>query len=171
MAFCRFMQSLWIPARELSITWGEDPQYWNWTHHRSCSSEVAELIRVCWLEIIGRVDARRLREKTSYGAFLVFKLEDWSHDLEKATASVRFLKEIAEGSGDEGCTLFLDTKTCHEEKGRFPHHRVDEWMEIKLGEFFNNLGDDGEVEMRLIEKNNSNWKSGLVVRGIDIQPN
>lgn len=135
------------------------------------SSEVAELVRSCWLEIIGKIDVRSLRVKTSYSAYLVFKLQEESKELQKATASVRFLKEISEGSADEGYGVFIDTKECDAERDRFPHCRSDGWMEIKLGEFFNNLGDDGEVEMRLIEKNNPKWKTGLIVRGIDIRPN
>ncbi|XP_047937658.1 F-box protein PP2-B11-like isoform X1 [Salvia hispanica] len=166
------MQSFWIGARELSITWSEDPQYWNWLHLDSCSGEVAELVRSCWLEIIGKIDTRSLRLKTSYSAYLVFKLQEGCKELQKATASVRFVKEIGEGSADEGYGVFIDTTACDAgERGRFPHCRSDGWMEIKLGEFFNNLGDDGEVEMRLIEKNNPKWKIGLVVRGIDIRPN
>ncbi|KAG8391219.1 hypothetical protein BUALT_Bualt01G0165000 [Buddleja alternifolia] len=154
---------------ELSITAVEDVVAI--AESRVSLAEVAELLKVCWLEIIGLVDVKMLQIKTSYSAYLVFKLEDWSNELDKATASVRFVKEITDGSGDEGYLMFLDTKNCQCDKGRFPQCRGDGWMEIKLGEFFNNLGDDGEVEMRLIEKNNLNWKSGLVVRGIDIRPN
>lgn len=135
------------------------------------SEEVAELIRVAWLEIIGKIDVRSLRVKTSYTAYLVFKLQESSVELQKATASVRFEKEITEGSADEGYRVFIDARDSDEKRGRFPFLRSDGWMEIKLGEFFNNLGDDGEVEMRLIEKNNLNWKAGLIVRGIDIRPN
>ncbi|XP_057778211.1 F-box protein At2g02240-like [Salvia miltiorrhiza] len=164
--------SFWIAARELSITWSEDPQYWNWIRLDSCSSEVAELVRSCWVEIIGKIDVRSLRVKTSYSAYLVFKLQEGCKEMQKATASVRLVKEIREGSGDEGYGVFIDTTACDaEERGRFPHCRSDGWMEIKLGEFFNNLGDDGQLEMRLIEKNNPNWKTGLLVRGIDIRPN
>lgn len=136
------------------------------------SSEAAELVRSCWLEIFGNIDLKRLRVKTSYTAYLVFKLQDSSRELQKATASVRLVKEITENSADEGYTVFIDTKACSpDQKGRFPHARSDGWMEIKLGEFFNNLGDDGELEMRLIVKNNPKWKTGLLVRGIDIRPN
>lgn len=41
-------------------------------------------------------------------------------------------------------------------------------MEIELGEFYNDEGDDGEVEMRLREI--SDWKSGLIVEGIEVRP-
>lgn len=136
-----------------------------------CSLEVAELLNVCWLDIRGKIDASRLARKTSYSAYLVFKLKDNHRGLEKAIASVRLVKEKAEGTDDEGYTIFLETKGHEGKRGIFPHRRSDGWMEIMLGEFFNDLGDDGEVEMRLMETNNNNWKSGLIVMGIDIRPN
>lgn len=46
--------------------------------YMQCSSEVAELLTVWWLEIKGKVDARSLHVKTSYSAFLLFKLQDGS---------------------------------------------------------------------------------------------
>lgn len=134
--------------------------------------EVAELKKVSWLEIVGLVDVRSLEVKTSYSAFLVFKIQGGSKELERATASVRFTKEITDGSGDEGYSVFIDKKKSSDgDKGRFPRHRSDGWSEIKLGEFFVDSCDDGEVELRLFEKKNKNWKSGLVVRGIGLKPN
>lgn len=59
--------------------------------------EVAELKKVSWLEIVGLVDVRSLEVKTSYSAFLVFKIQGGSKELERATASVRFTKEITDG--------------------------------------------------------------------------
>lgn len=140
----------------------------------NCSTyEVAELLNVCWLEIKKTIDVRNLPVKTSHSAFLVFKLqEDQSSQLEKATASVRFVNDISDENSNEGYTVFIDKKRSSDgEKGRFPHLRSDGWSEIKLGEFFNNLGYDGEVEMRLIETGDNMPKSGLIVRGIDIRPN
>ncbi|VFQ92648.1 unnamed protein product [Cuscuta campestris] len=54
--------------------------------------------------------------------------------------------------------------------GRFPRRRsCDGWMEVELGEFFVGEGGGGEVGVRLTEIN-SQWKSGLVVEGIEIRP-
>lgn len=137
-----------------------------------CSEEVAELVNVCWLDIRGVIDTSRLARKTSYSAYLVFRLADNHCQLEKATASVRFLKEKPEGTDEEGYTVFISKAKEHEgERGKFAYPRSDAWLEIKLGEFFNNFGEDGEVEMRLMENKNPNWKSGIIVKGIDIRPN
>ncbi|KAF6175924.1 hypothetical protein GIB67_003412 [Kingdonia uniflora] len=47
--------------------------------------------------------------------------------------------------------------------------RVDRWLEMEMGEFGSNQGEDGEVEMILMEMENSP-KAGLVEQGIEIRP-
>jgi hypothetical protein len=47
--------------------------------------------------------------------------------------------------------------------------REDMWMEIEIGEFFTDQVH-GMVEMCLMEIENGNWKSGLVVHGIELRP-
>ena len=42
-------------------------------------------------------------------------------------------------------------------------------MEIELGKFFIDRGDDGEVEMRLMDTKFLDWKYGLVVEGIEVR--
>ncbi|MCD7454894.1 hypothetical protein HAX54_026425 [Datura stramonium] len=163
--------SVWIGATELSITWIDNSEYWKWNYLHDSGMEVAELVNVCWLDITGKIDAKRLPRKTSFSAYLVFKLTDDHRELERATASVRFVKEKAEGTGKEGYSVFISKQKEEGENGRFPHPRSDGWMEMKLGEFFNNLGEDGEVEMKLMETDDYKWKSGLIVKGIDIRPN
>ncbi|KAL8030595.1 hypothetical protein ABFX02_14G295950 [Erythranthe guttata] len=134
--------SFWIPARDLSIWMSVDPECWDWIQPDSSNPEER------------------------------WPMKDLSEELETSTAAVRFTKEVYDEISDEGYTVFLDTKSSLQENGRFPHLRSNGWMEIKLGEFFNNLGDDGEVEMKLFnKKDNFNYKSGLTVRGIDIRPN
>ncbi|XP_043722222.1 F-box protein PP2-B10-like isoform X4 [Telopea speciosissima] len=55
-------------------------------------------------------------------------------------------------------------------EGQVPRERWDGWMEIDMGEFFNDRGDDGEVEMSLLEVKRGNWKSGLIIQGIELRP-
>ncbi|OAY67309.1 F-box protein PP2-B11 [Ananas comosus] len=51
-----------------------------------------------------------------------------------------------------------------------PRSRDDGWMEVELGEFYNAEGEDGEVEMSLMEVRGGHWKRGLIVEGIEIKP-
>ncbi|CAA3012818.1 Hypothetical predicted protein [Olea europaea subsp. europaea] len=172
--WCRrwLLQSKWIPARELTICWIEDKRYWGWTHPPDCSrTEVAELRNVCWLDIMGTIDVKNLLKNTDYGAYLVFKLKDgWSKELEQVKSSVRFVKDKDDGIEDEGVTVFLDDKKEVDTYEQVPHLRKDGWKEIKLGDFFNEGGDEGNVEMRLFETKKLHWKFGLLVKGIEVRP-
>ncbi|KAK9137856.1 hypothetical protein Sjap_008450 [Stephania japonica] len=81
-----------IGARELSIVWGGTPQYWRWTSLPEARfPEVAELVRVCWLEIKGKMDTRMLSPETAYTAYLVMKSVEGAYGFEHppAEASVK----------------------------------------------------------------------------------
>ncbi|KAG0454149.1 hypothetical protein HPP92_025453 [Vanilla planifolia] len=51
-----------------------------------------------------------------------------------------------------------------------PFRRRDGWMEVLLGEFYNENGEDGEVDMSLKEVRGGRWKRGLIVLGIEVRP-
>lgn len=55
-------------------------------------------------------------------------------------------------------------------QARYPQQRSDGWIEVELGEFFVKRGQDVELEISLTEVKEGNWKSGLVVEGIEIRP-
>ncbi|KAG0453087.1 hypothetical protein HPP92_025751 [Vanilla planifolia] len=50
-----------------------------------------------------------------------------------------------------------------------PFRRRDGWMEVLLGDFYNEDGEDGEIDMCLKEINSGQWKHGLIVQGIEIR--
>ena len=56
-----------------------------------------------------------------------------------------------------------------QENGRVARRRGDGWMEVELGSFYNDRGDDGVVETWLLATN-AQWKSGLIVEGIEFRP-
>ncbi|XP_062084253.1 F-box protein PP2-B10-like [Humulus lupulus] len=51
-----------------------------------------------------------------------------------------------------------------------PKERGDGWMEVELGEFFYDGGQEGELEINVLEVKGGNWKGGLIVQGIEIRP-
>ncbi|KAF7847814.1 hypothetical protein BT93_L2548 [Corymbia citriodora subsp. variegata] len=57
-----------------------------------------------------------------------------------------------------------------EGNGNHPKERRYGWLEIELGEFWTRDGEDGEVEMSVLETKGGNWKGGLIVEGIKIRP-
>ncbi|KAH7857138.1 hypothetical protein Vadar_009456 [Vaccinium darrowii] len=174
-----------LPARELAIAWKEDTRYWVWISlPESRFSEVAQLLNVWWLDIWGTINTAMLSANTTYAAYLIFKITDQRHfgfESLPVKASVRFLKEGEEYEDDKSSTVSLTMQPLRSrhrgereigrlprENVRFPQIRRDGWMEIELGEFHNDEGDDGEVEMRLREVRE--WKSGLIVEGIEVRP-
>ncbi|KAH7858143.1 hypothetical protein Vadar_020449 [Vaccinium darrowii] len=167
-----------LPARELDIAWKGDTRYWVWISlPESRFSEVAQLLNVWWLDIWGTIDTAMLSANTTYAAYLIFKITDQRHsgfESLPVKASVRFLKEGEECEDDKSSTVSLTMQPLRSqrrgerENGRFPQIRRDGWMEIELGKFHNDEGDDGEVEMRLREFRQ--LKGGLIVEGIEVRP-
>ncbi|MBA0781198.1 hypothetical protein Gotri_002143 [Gossypium trilobum] len=53
---------------------------------------------------------------------------------------------------------------------QFPMARVDGWLEVEMGEFFNEgCMNAGELEMSALEIEGGNWKGGLIFQGIEIR--
>ncbi|XP_010241136.1 PREDICTED: putative F-box protein PP2-B12 isoform X2 [Nelumbo nucifera] len=193
---CSGKKSFMIAARELSIVWGDVPQYWRWRSlPNSRFSEVAELLNVRWLEIHGRMERRMLSTATNYVAYLVLKFVEGGRglDTQPAEASVRFVggggacngprnvflkpntygqqrPSIEERLGYLRNTTQLVSRLLQIAEGQFPREREDGWMEIQMGEFFNGPGEDGEVEMSLMEVKGGHWKSGIIIQGIELRP-
>ncbi|XP_042988783.1 F-box protein At2g02240-like [Carya illinoinensis] len=147
-----------LGARQIDIAWGDTSQYWKWTSlgdspilPKSRFPAVAHLVRVCWLEITGRVQTKILSPYTTYGAYLIYTIANSFQGLGvPVKVSVGYI---------DGC-----------QEGRFPSKREDMWMEIEMGEFFNHGQDSRVVDMRLGEFEFLNWKSGLVIHGIELRP-
>ncbi|PSR98454.1 F-box protein [Actinidia chinensis var. chinensis] len=172
-----------IGARALSIIWGSSPQYWTWMSlpDQSRFSEVATLRAVCWLDIRGKLETCFLSPKTTYIVYLVFKVAGNENGLENLPAKA-WVGVVGERAGDEDWDEDENTSSVYlkfrrrrrvsrvAQNGVLPQGRDDGWMEVELGEFFNDGGENGEVQMRLMETKRGNWKSGLIVEGIELRP-
>ncbi|XP_057961062.1 putative F-box protein PP2-B12 [Malania oleifera] len=189
-----------LAPRSLSIVWGDTPMYWRWISlPESRFPEVAVLVKVCWLEICGKISTCLLSPDTKYAAYLVFKLTEstngfechpvkvsaWITGGENIVRSVYFVpndrkKRIFRiirrraGRGGLLCGAFDMLRLGAPASGElndesFPKERADGWCEVELGEFFNNDGGE-EMEMSVKEVKSGRWKSGLVIQGIEIRP-
>ncbi|XP_059286924.1 F-box protein At2g02240-like [Lycium ferocissimum] len=157
-----------VAARELAISWGEEPNYWEWlSHPNSRFSEVAQLWYVCWLEIRGKIGTKILSKGTKYVAYLVFKLEVEFMGLDTVDAVVRFVDSQSDTEVDERTSVVSLSGLGPSEK--LPLSRGDGWKEIEMGNFFNDKGEDGEVEVRLMDIR-GHVKSGLIIQGIEFRP-
>ncbi|KAI3704255.1 hypothetical protein L1987_74471 [Smallanthus sonchifolius] len=123
-----------LGARDLSIAWGNDTCYWEWGHATgSRFAEVGILRNVWWLDIHGQIASVMLSRKTTYVAYLVYRITRDSWGLSEPG------KTIVSFGGVRNET----SNVCLQQ----PQPRNDGWMEIELGEFYCDDGDEGEVEM------------------------
>ncbi|KAL5068534.1 hypothetical protein RYX36_019421 [Vicia faba] len=163
-------------------------------------SEVAELVSVCWFEIRGWINTSMLSPQTLYGAYLVFKTSGsgtYGFEYQPVEASIviaggdhvernvfldaergrRLRYQIVPRRFRTGIfsrAPFVEAPVAPtesvEDMQKYPKDRADGWLEMELGEFFNEGGDDKEVEIGVYEVKGGGWKGGLVVQGIEIRP-
>ncbi|KAL1341777.1 hypothetical protein HN51_028311 [Arachis hypogaea] len=189
-----------LSPRMLSIVWGDTPRYWKWTPLPEARfSEVAELVSVCWLEIRGWINTHMLSPDTLYGAYLVFKpssagaygFEYQSIEVSIAVAGGETHKRTVFLDPERGKRLryqivprrvgiFNRTRMVAAAgppqpprdnlDDQYPKDRKDGWLEMELGQFFSEGGEDKEVEMGVYEIKGGDWKGGLLVQGIEVRP-
>ncbi|KAJ3672143.1 hypothetical protein LUZ60_006864 [Juncus effusus] len=187
-----------IAAKALWIVWSQDERYWNWVHlSDSRFPESAKLLEACWLEIQGKIPSDLLSPHTLYSTFLIFKLADNARGLgspPQETSVTLGGEPVSKNSvclqPDEG------GKTARNPWGpfgfRFPRYmgmdvemrenvklptkwrrekeKEEGWMEIEMGEVWNEKGEGGAVEISLMEITGGHWKRGLIIHGIEIRP-
>ncbi|XP_004302127.1 PREDICTED: putative F-box protein PP2-B12 isoform X2 [Fragaria vesca subsp. vesca] len=186
-----------VAARALEIVWADTPNYWKWiSMPDSRFEEVAELVGVCWLDIRGKIDIRLLSPSTMYKAYVVFKSTAAAYGFEYQPAEVSV--GLVGGAEPTKQTVFLDADRGRTQSyqivprrvgisnrsrilprvsqpreindNQYPKDRADGWLEIELGEFFCEGGEDGELEMTCLETKGGQWKGGLIVQGIEVRP-
>ncbi|KAL7205326.1 hypothetical protein ACSBR2_018303 [Camellia fascicularis] len=181
------LKSYILSARELSITWGNQPMYWSWKFMSgSRFSEAAELRTIWWLEIHGKIRTQTLSSNTTYGAYLIMKISHRAYGLDSMPSEVSIsvgdrvytnttylncrdsMKQQMEGLCYSNRTQMLRCRV-GEGEGLVPSERKDGWMEIELGEFFSGEKDE-EVKMSLMEVKGYQLKAGLIIEGIEVRP-
>ncbi|KAL2463295.1 putative F-box protein PP2-B8 [Forsythia ovata] len=158
-----------IGARELEILGADDPMSFKWTSHKdSRFSTMIELLRIWWVDIRGRIETQMLSPKTRYAAYLVFKLGKYFRRFESAKGIIKYVKYDEDYEAEKrAATLHLEP--VKSKNGKIAVRRSDGWMEVQLGMFYNDLGEDGQVEARLMGKN-TYINGGFIVEGIEFRP-
>ncbi|KAL3725715.1 hypothetical protein ACJRO7_030702 [Eucalyptus globulus] len=153
--------------------------------------EVAELIRVRWLEVHAKMETRLLSADTYYAAYFIFKFVHGNYGFETQAVEV----SISCGSAGEQCYVYFDpdgrmrqqyqtvqersphifrdataVRVLQAREKKAPRDRGDGWKEINLGEFFVDDPPTGEVQISLMDVKSLKWKSGLVIQGIELRP-
>ncbi|XP_076901801.1 putative F-box protein PP2-B12 [Bidens hawaiensis] len=177
-----------IGARDLSIAFGNDTRYWEWSHvPESRFAEVGILKHRWWLDIQGKIASVMLSQKTTYVAYLVFRISKNSWGLLAAGNTIVSVGGVRNGASNvylqqptahvheniivsfgevrnEASSVYVQPLKAHAQANM----RNDGWMELVLGEFYCDNGDDGEVEMVFQEHHRN--KGGLIVEGIELRP-
>ncbi|CAK8572238.1 unnamed protein product [Lathyrus sativus] len=160
-----------LGARSISIAWVHDERYWKWTTMpNSRFREVAELLDVCWLEFCGTINTIALSPNTEYAAYVVFNM----FNPRRFQNSPVELSVFVDGGHSSTKIVCFDPNVEESSHNRVeglqcPNVRSDGWLEIEMGEFFNSGIENEEVQMKVLE-NDSYWKSGLIVEGIEVRP-
>lgn len=172
-----------LGAKMLEISWCGTPQYWKWgAHSGSRFAEVAELIDFCRLEMTMKIDSQMLSTKTTYGVDIVLNHGDGAYQVEEPP--ITFWATFVGGGG---AIKGLRSDYLEDSRGqrcryrrhsdiRNPTMKVDAcpsqggecWIEIEIGEFYNDEAQDGELQVFL--QNDGFWKHPLIVESIQFRP-
>ncbi|XP_039155469.1 F-box protein PP2-B11-like [Eucalyptus grandis] len=156
-----------IGARELAIPGGDDYRSWCWiAEPNSRFDQVAQLLFAGWFHIKARLETKMLSPKTRYAAYLVFQFRCHKSGFHRPAVSCVSVESDTD-THREWPTVVLDPG---EGEPRSTRERGDGWLEIEMGEFYNENGDDGTLECSFKEVDEYTLRSGLVVEGIELRP-
>ncbi|MCL7047655.1 hypothetical protein MKW94_019946 [Papaver nudicaule] len=169
-------------------------------------SEVAELLAVCWFEFFGSLETRLLSLKTVYSVYLVLKFAEGAYGFDHPPTEAVIKVVGGGGGSNSGSIgarpIYLLDRRQQElqdappsgtglirrrlghmlgpvpsrREGYFPKERNDGWMEIEMGQFYNDGGEEedsgqgGEVQFSLTEIKSGLWKAGVIIQGVEIRP-
>ncbi|KAA8545203.1 hypothetical protein F0562_019908 [Nyssa sinensis] len=175
-----------LSARELSITWGDEPTNWSWKYiPESRFSEVAVLKTISQLEVQGKIKTQMLSQNTTYGAYLIVKVSDGAYGLDSIPSEISievgnhvstntaYLQRVDHKKQQMECLFYMNRSQMlkmrvNQGVNKVLREREDGWMEIELGEFFSAEGDE-EVKMSLMEVKGHHLKGGLIIEGIEVR--
>lgn len=163
-----------ICARGVDVIWGNDPRYWRLvSQHDSRFQELWELLEVCWLDLRGVVDCTLLSVGTKYRVLFVLKFGERSYGWNERP--IRFLV-TAEGEHMESEEILMEI---HGERQRIygggwmeavaDDGWMEGWIEVVAGEF-TVTADSACVRFGMREVESNQWKRGLLVDGVRIEP-
>ncbi|KAK1279182.1 Protein PHLOEM PROTEIN 2-LIKE A2 [Acorus gramineus] len=117
--------------------------------------EVASLQNVCWLEVLGKLDASYLSPGVTYEVAFLVMMKDPSYGWH---VSVN-LRLVCPGGVSQDHKVSLNDSNLR-----------NRWVELPVGTFSTGEGLKGEIEFSMFEYGGGIWKRGLVIRGAVIRP-
>ena len=123
----------------------------------------AELLpRTNQLEISGTMASTLLSQGSTYAAYMVFKFKVESTLIDRVQESVVSIGEYRDTN------LICFGAVCGNNFEQ-PRKRRDGWMEVKLGEFSTEDGDDSQLHIQVILNTGNQLMKGLIMLGIEIR--
>ncbi|XP_047960256.1 putative F-box protein PP2-B12 isoform X3 [Salvia hispanica] len=147
-----------LSARDLSIVWGDTPQYWRFLslpESRSMVHGFDHQSAEGYVKVSGSESEKRSVCLDPDGA------RKRRHQLVPRRVGL-FYRRLTQMRNPEAMLP--------EEEPEDPKQRGDGWMEVELGECFVEEGQDGELEVSVMEVKGGHWKSGIIIQGIEIRP-
>ena len=111
------------------------------------------------LKVEGKISTRILSPNTWYRACLIVQV---AHHRAYGLDVLPFEVLVEVGDFRSRGTILLSHSECRK--------RNDGWLEMELGEFYNEGFSEKEVKMSLGEVDGVHLKGGLLVEGIEIRP-
>ncbi|KAL1223962.1 Protein PHLOEM PROTEIN 2-LIKE A5 [Cardamine amara subsp. amara] len=150
-----------INARELSITWSENSEYWTWLalpkqNQNETVVEIAYLRKASWLQVAGKFDTRHLYPRTMYEVVFVVGVVHTKFRWDKPVK----LKLVMSNSCEKP----------QERSVKMGHYISNQWVDIPVGEFTTSMNNVGEISFEMYEHECQLWKSGLFVKSVIIRP-
>ncbi|KAI7725967.1 hypothetical protein M8C21_004188 [Ambrosia artemisiifolia] len=179
-----------LSARELYIAWSANSLFWCWKPvNESRFEEVVELRMTSWLEVEGKINTRILSPNTMYRAYLIVQVAHYrafGFDVVPCEISVEVGEFCSRGVVTLSPSAFTKRSLEHvcgknkvggrsrlrssDKVSRVCLERKDGWLEIELGEFYNQGMCEKEVKMSLREIKGVHLKGGLIVKSLEIRP-
>ncbi|KAF7825164.1 putative ripening-related protein 1 [Senna tora] len=125
-------------------------------------SQVAKLNYVWWFEVKGSFQTKHLSPNTAYAVFFVFKFER-----EKRGFKDKYVEFTVNYEGSINGSL---KRLILDPPENAVQQREDGWMEVEMGDFFNENEHDDLVQFRIWETDGFYTKEGLVVEGVEFRP-
>lgn len=148
-------------SKALSITWSSNPQYWKYAPEKipgtNYTVDIAHLVEVCWLDVKGDFDTRKLSQGTEYEIMFDIELTACARGWE---CPVIFEYESATGKGK-----FEQNLSNLKGKGR---------SNVSIGKFMVPasacaLSCAAPVSFHMYQHGDQ-WKNGLTMYGVIIKP-
>lgn len=121
---------------------------------RDIEIEVAVLLRVCWLEVRGKLEASFLSPGVIYEVVFVVMIEEASYGLEDPV-KLKLVSPVEE---------------VHERREKLQDKPKNQWLELRVGDFENPRDGSGEIQFSLSEYKDARWMNGLIIKGVIFRP-